>query len=145
MIYNVDLQFSAVQQSKSVTPIYIHIPGEGNGNPVFLPGESQGQRSLVGCCLWGRPESDTTEATEPQQQHTHIHSFLDSFPIKRIMAIVSLNDSFPLASGTRGHTGQVFLLPFTPAFLLSPLLHYATPWATFLMLIHPLLFIVNYS
>ena len=22
--------------------------------PVFLPGESQGQRSLVGCCLWGR-------------------------------------------------------------------------------------------
>ena len=25
--------------------------------PVFLPGESQGQRSLVGCCLWGRTES----------------------------------------------------------------------------------------
>ena len=22
--------------------------------PVFLPGESQGQGSLVGCCLWGR-------------------------------------------------------------------------------------------
>ena len=21
--------------------------------PVFLPGESQGQGSLVGCCLWG--------------------------------------------------------------------------------------------
>ena len=31
--------------------------------PVFLPGESQGQGSLVGCCLWGRTESDTTEAT----------------------------------------------------------------------------------
>ena len=31
--------------------------------PVFLPGESQGQRSLVGCCLWGRTELDTTEAT----------------------------------------------------------------------------------
>ena len=29
---------------------------------VFLPGESQG-RSLVGCRLWGRTESDTTEAT----------------------------------------------------------------------------------
>ena len=38
--------------------------GEGNGNPpVFLPGESQGQGSLVGCLLWGRTESDTTEAT----------------------------------------------------------------------------------
>ena len=31
--------------------------------PVFLPGESQGWQSLVGCCLWGRTESDTTGAT----------------------------------------------------------------------------------
>ena len=30
---------------------------------VFLPGESQGWQSLVGCCLWGRTESDTTEVT----------------------------------------------------------------------------------
>ena len=35
--------------------------------PVFLPGESQGWGSLVGCCLWGRTESDMTEAT--QRQH----------------------------------------------------------------------------
>ena len=31
--------------------------------PVLLPGESQGRRSLVGCRLWGCPESDTTEVT----------------------------------------------------------------------------------
>ena len=31
--------------------------------PVFLPGESQGRESWVGCCLWGLTESDTTEAT----------------------------------------------------------------------------------
>ena len=31
--------------------------------PVFLPGESQGLGSLVGCHFWGRTESDTTEAT----------------------------------------------------------------------------------
>ena len=31
--------------------------------PVFLPGESQGRGSLVGCCLWGCTGSDTTEAT----------------------------------------------------------------------------------
>jgi len=31
--------------------------------PVFLPGESQGWGSLLGCRLWGRTESDTTEAT----------------------------------------------------------------------------------
>ena len=31
--------------------------------PVLLPGESWGRGSLVGCRLWGRTESDTTEAT----------------------------------------------------------------------------------
>ena len=31
--------------------------------PVFLPGESQGRGSLVGCRLWGHTESDTTEVT----------------------------------------------------------------------------------
>ena len=31
--------------------------------PVFLPAESQGRGSLVGCRLWGRTESDMTEAT----------------------------------------------------------------------------------
>ena len=36
--------------------------------PVFLPGESQGRGSLVGCCLWGHTESDTTEAMQQQQQ-----------------------------------------------------------------------------
>ena len=31
--------------------------------PVFLPGESQGRGSLVGCWLWGHRELDTTEVT----------------------------------------------------------------------------------
>ena len=35
---------------------------------MFLPGESQGQGSLVGFRLWGRTESDMTEATQQQQQ-----------------------------------------------------------------------------
>ena len=38
------------------------------GLPMFLPGESQRQRSLVGCRLWGRTESDMTEVTQQQQQ-----------------------------------------------------------------------------
>ena len=36
-------------------------PGEGQPTPVFLPGESHGQRSLVGYSPWGRTESDATE------------------------------------------------------------------------------------
>ena len=31
--------------------------------PVFLPGESQGRGSLVGCRLWGHTELDMTETT----------------------------------------------------------------------------------
>ena len=34
--------------------------------PVFLPGKSHGQRSLVGCSSWGCKELDMTE-------HTRMH------------------------------------------------------------------------
>ena len=37
-------------------------------NPNILTGEFHGQRSLVGCRLWGRTELDTTEVTQQQQQ-----------------------------------------------------------------------------
>ena len=40
--------------------------------PVFLPGESQGQGSLVGSRLWGCTESDTTETTQQQQQQQEV-------------------------------------------------------------------------
>ena len=40
----------------------VHWRRKWQSTPVFLPGESQGPGSLVGC-LWGRTESDTTEAT----------------------------------------------------------------------------------
>ena len=36
-------------------------PGGGQPTPGFLPGESHGQRSLVGYSPWGCKESDTTE------------------------------------------------------------------------------------
>ena len=35
--------------------------GHGNPTPVFLFGESHGQRRLVGYSSWGLKESDTTE------------------------------------------------------------------------------------
>ena len=42
---------------------FMHWRRKWQPTPVFLPGESQGRQSLVGCRLWGRTESDTTEAT----------------------------------------------------------------------------------
>ena len=42
---------------------FMHWRRKWQPTPVLLPGESQGQGSLVGCHLWGRTGSDTTEAT----------------------------------------------------------------------------------
>ena len=45
--------------------------------PVFLPGESHGQRSLVGCSLWGHKESDKTEqpTLSLQRQQNHMKNY----------------------------------------------------------------------
>ena len=42
---------------------FMHWRRKWHPTPVFLPGESQGPGSLVGCRLWGCTESDVTEAT----------------------------------------------------------------------------------
>ena len=42
---------------------FMHWRRQWQPTPVFLPGESQGQGSLVGCHLGGRTESDMTEVT----------------------------------------------------------------------------------
>ena len=42
---------------------FMHWSRKWQPTPVFLPGESQGWGSLMGCHLWGRTESDTTEVT----------------------------------------------------------------------------------
>ena len=41
----------------------MHWSRKWQSTPGFLPGESQGRGSLVGCRLWGHTELDTTEAT----------------------------------------------------------------------------------
>ena len=58
-----------LEESDTTERLHFHFSvsciGEGNGNPLqmFLPRESQGWGSLVGCGLWGCTELDTTEAT----------------------------------------------------------------------------------
>ena len=53
----------------------VQSPEEGNEEgknttPVFLPGESHGQRSLVGYSPWGRKDSDTDRT---ERFHFHFH------------------------------------------------------------------------
>ena len=45
----------------------MHSNGEGNGTPLQYFCLENSRLALVGCRLWGRRESDTTEATS--QQH----------------------------------------------------------------------------
>ena len=49
-------QYIHEKKTVNLFPVY-------NMTPVLLPGKSHGRRGLVGCCLWGRTESDATEAT----------------------------------------------------------------------------------
>ena len=46
---------------------FMHWRRKWQPTPVFLPGEFQGQGSLVGCHLWGCTKLDTTEVTQQQQ------------------------------------------------------------------------------
>ena len=54
---------------------FLHWRRQWQPTPVFLPGESQGRGSLVGCCLWGHTESETTEVTS---QQTELETFIFS-------------------------------------------------------------------
>ena len=47
---------------------FMHWRRKWQPTPVFLPGEFQGWRGLVGCHLWGHTESYTTGVTQQQQQ-----------------------------------------------------------------------------
>ena len=59
--------------------------------PVFLPGESRGRGSLVGCRLWGRTESDTTKATQQQQQQL----LTTAVVLSPIFSILQAHDCLP--------------------------------------------------
>ena len=61
---------------------YVYRRRQWHPTPVLLPGKSHGQRSLVGCSPWGREESDTTEATQQQQQQcVYVNPSLPIYPL----------------------------------------------------------------
>ena len=66
--YLLALLLSSTERTSLSLLTFMHWRRKWQPTPVFLPGESQGRGSLVGCRLWGRTELDTTEATQQQQQ-----------------------------------------------------------------------------
>ena len=79
------------------TFILMHWRRKWQPTPVFLPGESQGRGSLVGCHLWDHTESDTTEATQQQQQQEfsrHVYIFNIFFRTLIFLVIVHNKTQF---------------------------------------------------
>ena len=56
-------QENAEHLGRQEARVHMHWRRKWQPTPVFLPGESQGRGSLLGCRLWGRTESNTTEVT----------------------------------------------------------------------------------
>ena len=81
---------------------------------MFLPGESQGRGSLVGCRLWGLTELGTTEATQRQQGLVGGELFCRlglsfSEPVPRTVNFTSVSQVFPSLKGA-----GVGYFPFPP-------------------------------
>ena len=62
------LQSMGSLESDTTERLHFHFSlsciGEGNGNPLqYSCLENPRDGSLVGCCLWGHTESDTTDVT----------------------------------------------------------------------------------
>ena len=57
---------------------FMHWRRKWQPTPVFLPGESQGQRSLVGCHLWGRTKSERLKRLSSSSSNKEHRRVLDS-------------------------------------------------------------------
>ena len=68
---------------------FMHWRRKWQPTPVFLPGKSRGRGSLVGCHLWGRTESDTTEATQQLRSISPQSFLLRTAPSSSCVVLVS--------------------------------------------------------
>ena len=94
--------------------------------PVFLPGESHGQRSLSGCRLYGCTELDMTEATELafwDLKHFSVFFFFNFliFNWTIIYNVVLASAKQQFESATSIHMSPASLTFHPPAHSISPL------------------------
>ena len=84
--------------------------------PVFLPGESQGRGSLVGCRLWGRTESDTTDVTWQQQQSTRNRGVITELPILLTSVLACGTHARPTRAGPELQSPRGLPVSYLPGF-----------------------------
>ena len=92
--------------------------------PVFLPGESRGQRSLVGYSPWDHKESDTTEATKRTHtarlvcMHISVYAHLHVCYSQRHQSTAPATEKNPAPNGSNAKDGKLPRpLPATPSLL----------------------------
>ena len=99
---------------------FMHWRRKWQPTPVFLPGESQGRGSLVGCRLWGRTESDTTAAP-------FIYVYvINTFTIPLYRGKSGIQTLSSLLTGTQDLGGRGWVTPRSSSCRFSSLSHYYT-------------------
>ena len=93
------------------------VPCNSIENGLDFEENSQGRGSLVGCRLWGRTESDTTEATQQQQQHS---TYWALWWLKNKETACSAGDTGSIP-GSGGSPGEVNGNPFQYSCLGNPM------------------------
>ena len=93
---------------------FMHWRRKWQFTPVFLPGESQEQGSLVGCHLWGRTELDITEVTWQQQKASLMAQAVKCLPAVPETRVWSLSQEDPLEKEMATHSSTlVWKIPWT--------------------------------
>ena len=100
---------------------FMHWRRKWQPTPVFLPGESQRQGSLVGCHLWGHTESDMTEVTWQQLENLTMGTWRKTFN-PAATSLYSIH-YFPIRFWGKVYTGTNILQADLRKFFIK--LHYA--------------------
>ena len=72
--------------------------------PLFLPGESYGQKRLAGCSPWGHKESDLTEQPTLSLYWALVAQMLKNLPAMQETQVQSLGREDPLEKGRATHS-----------------------------------------
>ena len=88
--------------------------------PVFLPGESNGQRSLVGYSRWGRKESDMTERLT---HNTHYNTKQKSHMVKETVASETLICMDHFHTNERGPSNFILIIVYYISWMRLPKLY----------------------
>ena len=80
---------------------FMHWRRKWRPTPVFLPGESQERGSLVGCCLCGRTESDTTNDLAAAAVSLPVSLDRNAYPVGLFCELGKISPMTPTVAGTK--------------------------------------------